>query len=364
MKQTGTAFQRYILPGLIFQSVIISGGYGTGAEVTGYFLAHGPMGGLLGLCLVTFPIWAVLCTLTFSFALRFSQYEYKGFFRRLLGPFWVGYDLCYLGSLVLSLAVISAAAGNGMRALFGAPYGVGVAIVGGLIIWLVLGGTESVERFLSCWSYVLYAVYALFLLACFRAFDGIAAHFLSTPEIGDGFLRGGAQYAFYNLGIIPAVLASTRFLRTTKDCIIAGLVAAALATAPAIFLLFALSGLYPTIIDAEVPISAVFAQLDRPWLHAIFQVTLLGTLVETGSGLISAAVNRFEGGGRPRPWLRPIVAGGFVCTGMIVSSFGLSDLVRHGYGTSAWAFLLVYVLPMLTLGVLLLYRARRRPLRK
>ena len=44
-----TVFRTYLLPGLVFQSVIIGGGYGTGREIAEFFLSHGAVGGLLGL---------------------------------------------------------------------------------------------------------------------------------------------------------------------------------------------------------------------------------------------------------------------------------------------------------------------------
>ena len=34
-------FQRYVMPGLIFQSVVIASGYGTGAELNEYFFRYG-----------------------------------------------------------------------------------------------------------------------------------------------------------------------------------------------------------------------------------------------------------------------------------------------------------------------------------
>ena len=46
-------FQRYVMPGLIFQSVVIAGGYGTGAELNEYFFRYGPLGGLLAMALLT-----------------------------------------------------------------------------------------------------------------------------------------------------------------------------------------------------------------------------------------------------------------------------------------------------------------------
>ena len=40
-------FKKYLLPGFIFQSIVIGGGYGTGREIVEYFLRHGPTGGYL-----------------------------------------------------------------------------------------------------------------------------------------------------------------------------------------------------------------------------------------------------------------------------------------------------------------------------
>ena len=42
---------RYLTPGLVFQSVLIGGGYGTGAEIARYFGRHGLLGGLLAFLL-------------------------------------------------------------------------------------------------------------------------------------------------------------------------------------------------------------------------------------------------------------------------------------------------------------------------
>ena len=40
---------RYLTPGLVLQSVLIGGGYGTGAEIARYFGRYGLLGGLLAL---------------------------------------------------------------------------------------------------------------------------------------------------------------------------------------------------------------------------------------------------------------------------------------------------------------------------
>ena len=45
-------FRKYFVPGLVFQGVLIGGGYGTGRELVEYFMKYGPLGGILGMFLV------------------------------------------------------------------------------------------------------------------------------------------------------------------------------------------------------------------------------------------------------------------------------------------------------------------------
>ncbi len=49
-------FRVYIIPGAVFQSVVVAGGYGTGRELVEYFTQYGPTGGILGMAVtVSFP---------------------------------------------------------------------------------------------------------------------------------------------------------------------------------------------------------------------------------------------------------------------------------------------------------------------
>ena len=41
-------FRKYLLPGFVFQSIVIGGGYGTGRELVEYFLQFGPLGRAAG----------------------------------------------------------------------------------------------------------------------------------------------------------------------------------------------------------------------------------------------------------------------------------------------------------------------------
>ena len=108
-------------------------------------------------------------------------------------------------------------------------------------------------------------------------------------------------------------------------------------------------------LDDAVPAATVLEALGSPAFRIVFQVVLLGTLVETGTGLIHALNERVahavEERGRPFPaWGRSAVAVALLALGAGLSSFGLVALIARGYGLMTWVFLLAFVIPVLTLG--------------
>ena len=60
-------FNKYLLPGFIFQSLIIGGGYGTGRELVEFFLSEGPVYGLINMGIAT-VIWSVVLAICFEFS--------------------------------------------------------------------------------------------------------------------------------------------------------------------------------------------------------------------------------------------------------------------------------------------------------
>ena len=82
-------FRKYLLPGFVFQSVVIAGGYGTGRELVEFFLSYGPLNGLLAMLLISTVIWSAVCAASFEFARVFRAYDYRSFFKRLLGRGWL-----------------------------------------------------------------------------------------------------------------------------------------------------------------------------------------------------------------------------------------------------------------------------------
>jgi len=82
-----TAFQRYLLPGVVFMSVVVGGGYATGRELAQFILPLGPWGGLLGQA-VAATICCVVLAISFELVRVARTYDYRSFIGLLLGRWW------------------------------------------------------------------------------------------------------------------------------------------------------------------------------------------------------------------------------------------------------------------------------------
>ena len=175
-------FRRYLLPGFVFQSVIIAGGYGTGRELVEFFMAYGSLGGLLSMVFVATTIWSLVNVASFEFARVFRVFDYRSFFQKLLGPGWIIFESSYILLMLIVLAVIGATAGTMLQDGTGLPYAVGMVGMMASVGLLVFLGSESIEKFLAGWSLFLYGVYIVMFVWAFAKFGGDIRAVLAEGE--------------------------------------------------------------------------------------------------------------------------------------------------------------------------------------
>ena len=349
-------FQRFLLPGFVLQSLIIAGGYGTGRELVEFFLRYGPLGGLLGMLLPAMLLMSAICAIAFELARMTKSYDYRSFLRQLLGPFWFLYEIGYLAAVLLVLAVIGAATGTMLSETFGAQGSIGTVILLAAIAFLAFKGTEVIEGFLSIWSFVLYGVYITVFVSSMIKFGPAIESALSSVQPRDGWLLSGMRYGALQLSLVPAMLFATAHITERKEALIAGALAGPIAIFPGILFFIAMLAHYPAILDRPVPANYVLELLDSRLLLIVFQVVLIGTFVETGAGLIHAFNERVASSlaafNRTMPNnARPLIAVALLAASLLMSRWGLIDLIAVGYGTMTWVFIGVLVLPLLTVGL-------------
>ena len=347
--------RRILLPGFVFQSVVIAGGYGTGRELAEFFLMEGPTGGLLAMATSTL-IWSLVCVVTYELARKAGTFDYRTFFKGLLGPGWVVYEGAYLVFMLLILAVIAAASGALLEETFGLPYWIGVVGIMVAVGALVLGGSRIIEGVMAGWSVVLYAAYIVLFVWCFHRFGDQIFTAFREPVATGSWGVAGVRYAAYNIALIPPLLFPIRHLKTRRETILAGSLAGPIAMVPGLLFYLAMVGQYPAILDRAVPANFLLELLGSRGFQIAFQVVLFGTLIETGAGLIHGMNERiahvFQERERTMPKVaRPTLAVGLLLSGTLLAGVGLVDLIARGYGTLTWVFLVVYVVPVLTLGL-------------
>jgi uncharacterized membrane protein YkvI len=356
-----SVFQRYFLPGFVFQSVVIAGGYGTGRELVEFFLSEGPLGGLLAMLLVSTVIWSAVCAASFEFARAFRAYNYRSFFRQLLGWAWPSFEISYFALVLIILAVIAAAAGSILQETFGIHYLIGVIGMMACVGYLVFRGSGTIEKFLAGWSFLLYGVYVVFFVWAFTKFGGDTISAIASGERSSTWPIGGVRYAAYNLAVIPAVLFCTRHMQSRKEAVTAGLLAGPIAILPGFLFYMTMVGQYPAILESTVPANYLLEMIGSRGFQLVFQVVLFGTLVETGTGLIHAVNERIanvyaEKNASMPVLLRPVTALALLLAGALLAQFGLIGLIARGYGTLTWIVLVIFVIPVLTWGVWKIWR--------
>lgn len=358
---TSSWFQRYLLPGFAFKAVVIGGGYATGRELAEYFLPSGPQGGLMAIVLAM-VIWSVVCAVTFCLAYVTSSWNYRAFFKSLLGPFWVIFEICYLLFIIVILAVFGAAAGAIGAALLGWPPLIGTCCLIACISIVAAYGTASVEQLFKWVSIFLYAVYAIFVLLSFFAFgDGILAS-LATPAPHDGWVWGGFTYAGYNVVGAVVILPVLRHLSSRKNAVIAGVMAGPLAMLPALLFFICMIAYYPQIGAEALPSDFLLRRLNFPAFHYLFQLMIFLALLESGTGSVHAFNERVAEAYTARKGAELSKAARLSITGALLlgsiflaDRFGLVNLIKHGYTALAYMFLAVFVLPVMTIGLWQLY---------
>jgi uncharacterized membrane protein YkvI len=365
---SASIFKRFFLPGFAFKAIVIGGGYATGRELAEFFLPSGPWGGVLGM-LLAMLLWSLICAITFLFARVTGSRDYGTFFKELLGPAAFLFDITYLCMMLVTLSVFGAASGAIGKALFGWPELVGVLGLVFGIAGVTAFGNESVERLFKYVTIFLYCVYALFLGLALMNFSHLIGTGFSQSRVMSGWVMGGLTYAGYNAMGAVVVLPVLRHLTGNRDALIAGLLCGPLGMLPAIIFFICMAAFYPEIGRATLPSDYLLSRLNLPVFHVLFQLMIFAALLESGAGTVHALNERVAHilVARHRQlsisWRLLTSTSILMLSIFIAARFGLVALIANGYRFLAYALLAVYIVPLLTYGLLRLLRitgARRR----
>lgn len=349
-------FKKYLMPGLIFQSVIIGGGYGTGRELVEFFLIHGPKNGYLGM-IIAMLVWSLVMAISFELARMSKNYNYRSFLSDLLGKGWFVYELLYLALVILVISVVGSASNKLLKELFGISEIVGSILIMILISIVAFYGGKVVEKLLSFWSFALYTVYIILFVFTWYIYKEQIIGAFDLHEVESDWFIDGLKYAGYNIAVVPALLYSTSYIESRKEALLSGVIAGIAGIIPAFLFYTTMLSHYAEVLNHPFPANFVLEKLDIPVFKFVFQIVLLGTFIETGIGYIHGFNERVSGvyneKGKEMPQiLRFAIAFTLLILAIyFANTVGLVGLIADGYGTITWGFWLVFVVPVLTYGV-------------
>ena len=350
-----SVFQRIWLPGFLFQSVIIGGGYATGRELVEFFLTSGPLYGLLGM-LMTAAGFSLVLAISFELARLTQTYDYRTFCKQLLGRGWFLFELAYVAMALLVLAVLGAASGELVSVHLGVDPSFGVLGLMTLIGVLVFFGTPLIEKALAGWSFLLYATYAVMIFLYLTQYGGSLSSAFANIPADTQWLFDSLRYLGYSIAVVPMIIFCVRHMESRRDALLAGALAGPIGMIPAVLFFLGMSASYPDIVSAPVPADYMMQNLNLGWMQLLFYLVVFGTFVETGTALVHSVNERIHqvfverNSVMPR-WMRPAVAVLILFVAIVLAQeVGLVDLIADGYGTLTYAFILIFLLPLLSVG--------------
>lgn len=235
---------------------------------------------------------------------------------------------------------MASATGEIVNKTIGLNYWVGVIAVILAVGILNFYGTKVIEKFETYGTVALYAAYIIFGVLAISKNIGNIQHVLVTGDTS--FVEGGSSiryiiwtgivYVAYNLIVYPASFASLKRQTTRKESVISGIIAGVLMTVPWFITYFAFMG----------------------W-----------TLIETSTGVLHAFVERVnstlsdygkETLTRGQSAVLTIVV---LVIATVFSKFGIIDLIAKGYEAMSYGTMIVYALPLLTVGIYKIVKASK-----
>ena len=347
-------FRAYILPGVIFQAVIVGGGYATGREIVEYMAKFGASG-FWAAASATLGLILFLC-LGFEFVRVFKSYDYRNLVKNLIWKGYWAFDILYISMLVVIIAVLIAGASSLAENIAGIPYPIALAIVTIAIGILCFFGRSWLEKYKIVGSILFYSLYlSLFLVVGLAAKDRIAKAFVNGMALDGMALNSGFIYAMYNLVVFFGILYALDSIKTRKEAIFAAIFAALWGTIPLWITYIIYMGFYPAVLNAAVPWYLILK--DFPNLLPFYIFVFAYIVVASNAGLLNAINERISTqlleSGKELPKLyRGLISAGIFLFAAFLANFGIIDLIAKGYKAMAYGFIVLFAIPLVTVGVI------------
>ena len=344
-----------LIPAGVVLSTFFGGGYASGRETAEFISSSGPRGGVLAVATVGLIV-GVAYFLCAEIARRYRTYDYASYGREVLGRWAVVYEIALLLGLVVVMAVAGTAAGSMIEDQFGIPRLVGTAILVLVAIGLTMSGKRIVQISMA-WTAAIVIAALAGLVAVVAASGELPAGLGESTVTGGAFWRNTLLYASLGVAFLPLMIYSASGVRTRRESAAAAASVGITVVVPSLLLHVSFMSLYPQILDADVPTLLVADTFGSALFVGVFSVVLYVLIVQTGVGVIQGLVERVNSTLRDRAagpmtvGQRGLFAVAVWVTVTVLASAGIVSLVAVGYTALALVYVVVFVIPLFTVGI-------------
>lgn len=352
-------------PGFVLMSVLIGGGFATGREIVQYGGQYGARGWIVGLSIAL--VFSIICMVSFEIARKYKAYDYRSHLKVYAGPLSILYDIIYFVTSLLVMSVMASATGTILETTLNAPYYVGVVVI--IILSAVINffGKKLVEKFSVAGALALYIGYIAFaIMAIAGRTDNIARVFAETDV---SYVQAGSTGAFamiwvgiiyvgYNIQPITTAFFTCEKLHTRKEALLSGFLAGFIILIPWVLTYLALMAYYPSesVLGAGVPWLIMMMDVNTV-VVIIFGLIAGWTLIATTVGVMNGLTDRIDKqlAEKNKPPMkgrtRVIITLAYLIGAVVMSRFGIIDLVNKGYTAMSYGMIISFAVPLLTVGV-------------
>jgi uncharacterized membrane protein YkvI len=354
-----------VSPGFVLMSVLIGGGFATGREIVQYGGQYGARGWIVGLSIAL--VFSIICMVSFEIARKYKAYDYRSHLKVYAGPLSILYDIIYFVSSLLVMSVMASATGTILETTLNTPYYVGVIVI--IVISAIINffGKKLVEKFSVAGALALYIGYIAFaIMAIAGRTDNIARVFSEADvsyvaEGSTGFFAMiwvGVIYVGYNIQPITTAFFTCEKLHTRKETLLSGFLAGFIILIPWALTYLALMAYYPdeSVLGAGVPWLIMMMDVNTI-VVVIFGLIAGWTLIATTVGVMNGLTDRIDKqlAEKNKPPMkgttRVIITLAYLIGAVVMSRFGIIDLVNKGYTAMSYGMIISFAVPLLTVGV-------------
>lgn len=335
----------------------VGGGFATGNQTMNFFVKEGWY--TFWIPILSMGVIALVYRETMIMARNHQAFDYRSLSKKLYEPYdkilSIVFEICYI--IIVLLATGGSIAGSAaLFSEFGLSYNLGVLITGTILFILTIFGANLIRSASSCMTIIIVICLTLICYIGISAnsdnFTKLATTCYKTESVWHA-LWLGLKYSGFQAIVWSIIVSVCQPLKTDKEINATTIIGFILNSVMIVLSCMMLFAWLPETSGETLPILYICKQIGKDWLVLMYTVVLFLAFISTGISCVFGAITRFENFIKiPKNITvrRGVLSLCCMILSMAISLFGLTSIVKVGYGYTGLLGIFVVIIPVLTVG--------------